>query len=355
MNISTIYFVFTHKKEHKPEELSIFRLMPFSGLLLKASLSINCINSAGNKLIKPLPTILFFVCFHLSLLFIALPSKAQPIPDWWKQTHQYDENLDWADYMTYTPAYFGPNALPVPELYDGVIGKNHQLEFSGNLFWGPGEQTQSLSTRLSYVFIPGRLSLSAWGVLGEHYRTSPEIRDQRASLIKEAEELVFIGDFYLATQFRVLEEKRYTPEILGEIVLKTASSSRSRGARFFDTPGYYFDLSFAKDLYSSQATLLKNIRLVAMGGFLCYQMNNNYQNDAPLYAAKLKLNFGALSWENGLGGYCGWTGKGDCPLVLRSRLDFMRGRNQVFVQYQAGLNDYIAHCLQAGWIFTFGQ
>ena len=280
---------------------------------------------------------------------------AQPIPDWWKQLHQYDEKLDWADYMTYTPAFFGPNALPVPELYDGIIGDRHQLEFSGSLFWGPGEQTQSLATRLSYVFVPGRLSLSGWGVLGEHYRTSREIRDQRASLIKEAEELVIIGDFYLATQFRVLAENRYAPEILGEIVLKTASSDRSRGARFLDTPGYYFDLSLAKDLYHSQAGLLKNIRLVAMGGFLCYQMNNNYQNDAPIYAAKLKLDFGALSWENGMGGYYGWTGKGDRPLVLRSRLDFETGKNKAFVQYQAGLNDYIAHCLQAGWVFTFGR
>lgn len=320
-----------------------------------SGLPADCIRPLCKRLFKALPEKFCSCCFVLSLLLIAPSIRAQPIPDWWKQLHQYDEKLDWADYMTYTPAFFGPNALPVPELYDGIIGDRHQLEFSGNLFWGPGEQTQSLATRLSYVFVPGRLSLSAWGVLGEHYRTSREIRDQRASLIEEAEELIFIGDFYLATQFRILAENRYVPEILGEIVLKTASSDRSRGARFFDTPGYYFDLNLAKDLYHSQAGLLKNIRLVAMGGFLCYQMNNNYQNDAPIYAAKLKLDFGALGWENGMGGYYGWTGKGDRPLVLRSRLDFETGKNKAFVQYQAGLNDYIAHCLQAGWVFTFGR
>ena len=153
----------------------------------------------------------------------------------------------------------------------------------------------------------------------------------------------------------MLAETRYRPEILGEIVLKTASSRRSRGARFFDTPGYYFDLTLGKDLYNSPAGLLKKLRLVAMGGFLCYQMNDHYQNDAPLYSGKIKLDFGRLSWDNGIGGYCGWTGKGDCPLVLRSRLNFHSAKSSAYIQYQAGLKDYITHSLQAGWVFTFGR
>lgn len=268
-------------------------------------------------------------------------------PSWWKSIHQYDPNKSWYQYMSYTSAFFGPNALPVPELYDGRLPMKHQAEVSTDVFWGYGDQTQSLSTRLSYAAIPGRLTLSFWGVLAEHYRTTTAVRDLRASQVLDAEETLLIGDLYLSTEMALLRENRWKPDLNLGIVLKTSASKTSSSARYFDTPGYYFNLTAGKSFYFRHA-FLDELRLVGNYGFLCYQLNSEFQNDAPLFGAKLQLKRQQWTFEGGIHGYSGWLDQGDKPLLLRGKLAFKSGATQLFLQYQEALRDYPYRRIQTG-------
>lgn len=283
------------------------------------------------------------------VLLCLLPSTASAlkIPQWWKEVHQYTADKHPYSYLTYSAAYFGPNALPVPELYDGRVPTRHQLEVSVDAFWGFGDETQSITSRLTYVPIPGKISISCWGVLAEHYKTTVAVRDQRASLVKSGEEIVLIGDAYLSTLYRVFKEKRFCPDVNLEFVLKTASSKTPYGARFFDTPGYWFDLTTGKSFLLSDS-FIREIRFVGLLGFLSYQMNSSYQNDAPLFGGKMVLSSKNYSFENGINGYSGWMDRGDNPLVLRSKLNLMHDRMKYFVQFQYALRDYPYYRLQAG-------
>ena len=81
----------------------------------------------------------------VSLFFYLVPASAYTpiIPQWWKDAHPYDPDKELYDYLTFTTAYFGPNALPVPELYDGRIPEKKQAELTADVYWGFGDKTQS--------------------------------------------------------------------------------------------------------------------------------------------------------------------------------------------------------------------
>lgn len=271
-------------------------------------------------------------------------------PQWWKDLHQYDLAKSWYQYMTYTSAFFGPNALPVPEAFDGRVPMKHQAEVSADVFWGYGDQTQSLSTRFVYAALPGRLSISGWGVLAEHYLTNLAVRDARASQLKNPEATLLVGDFYLSTLVGLLQENQWQPDLSLDIVLKTSSSKTSSSARYFDTPGYYFNLIAGKSLHFKNS-LLDEFRVVGNIGFLCYQLNNEYQNDAPLFGGKMLLTSGKWVLESGLYGYSGWLDQGDKPLVLRGKLNYKQGPATLFIQYQHSLRDYPFRRLQTGICF----
>ena len=271
---------------------------------------------------------------------------------WWKTVHGYVPGTDWYEYLTYTSAFMGPNALPVPEVYDGRVPEKNRMEVSADVFWGNGDRTQSLSTRWDWAAIPGRLSLSGWGVLAEHYHTSNAVRDQRASLVENPEETLLIGDLYLSALVRLLRETSRSPQVNLEVVLKTAASKTSAGARYMDTPGYLFNVTAAKS-WRTDPLWLDELRAVVNLGFLCYQLNGVHQNDAPVYGAKLMASRGNWTLEGGLHGYTGWTGKGDAPQVIRLKGQRRIGTLDVFLQYQHALRDYPYRRLQAGICVNF--
>jgi len=281
---------------------------------------------------------------------LAISVQALDPPQWWKAVHNYNPDKSWYQYMTYTTGYFGPNALPVPETYDGRIPMKHLAEVSTDVFWGYGDQTQSLTTRLVYAAIPGKLTLSGWGVLAEHYRTTNAVRDFRASQLENPEETLLIGDFYLSTLIGLLQEKRWQPDLNLEIVLKTSSSKTSASARYFDTPGYYFNLTAGKSIHI-KGSLLNELRFVGNLGFLCYQLNQEHQNDAPLFGGKILLYAKNWTVESGIQGYSGWLNQGDKPLVLRGKINYRSGPATLFLQYQHSLRDYPFRRLQTGVCF----
>ena len=294
-----------------------------------------------------------FCCLLLTFLLVVFAVRSAAPPIWWQNVHGYDSNKSWYDYLTYTPSFFGPNALPVPEIYDGRVPEKNQLELTSDVFWGFGDQTQSLSGRFVWTPLPKRLSLSIWGVLGENYKTTRAVRDDRASMVESGKGQVLIGDLYLSSLIGVLQENRLMPSVVLDVVLKTASATSPRTARFMDTPGYWFNTSVGKTL-PLFANVLNEFRLVANIGFLCYQLNQVHQNDVVLFGAKTLLTAGRLTLEGGINGYKGWLKKGDSPLVLRSKLNYHNKSGTFFVQYQHALRDYPFQRIQTGYVYEFG-
>jgi hypothetical protein len=301
---------------------------------------------------KPSPSHCLKTAFSILFCLLTNSALAEYPPEWWKAVHDYNPDKSWYQYMTYTSAYFGPNALPVPETYDGRIPVKHQFEISTDVFWGYGDQTQSFSARLVYAAIPGKLTISSWGVLAEHYRTTDAIRDLRASQVEDPEEILFLGDFYISTMIGLLQEKHWQPDLNLELVLKTASSKTATNARYFNTPGYYFNLTAGKSIHFLGSPF-EELRFVGNVGFLCYQLNQEDQDDAPLFGGKMLLNIGSWTIETGINGYSGWLNQGDKPSVLRGKFNYKSGSATFFLQYQHALKDYPYKRLQTGVRFDF--
>ncbi len=301
------------------------------------------------KAVRPLLLTLFILSF-------AAQVKGWERPQWWFDMHEGKWiRDDWWLAYTLSSAYFGPNALPVPEWKTGKIPEHSAIEASADFFAGGGDWTQSLSLRFEYVPLPGRISIEAWGVLYEHYTITRATRDLRCSMlyIPDGEETgssnTWIGDFYISTNIAILREAERRPDLMLRLVLKTASSSDLRYSRFFDTPGYMFDFTCGKTWQGPKVAF----RLSGDVGFLCYQRNERLQDDALMLSLNTSFIWERLTWENGTGGYWGWANNGDHPWVIRSRLSAEALKGKLFLQYQYGIEDCAPHRLQLGYCYTF--
>lgn len=291
----------------------------------------------------------------LAALCCTLFSFAQPAPDWWADLHGYvRQHGNMYALYTYTQGYFGPNALPLPEVQDARIPSHHSFELSSDVFWGDGDQTQNMAFHAEYI-ISDRASFSAWGTVLEHAQVTREVRDKRVSMAEDGRTFEMVGSIYFTTRIAIWHEQGFIPEIIANITMKTSSEKSQRNSRYFDTPGYYFMMESGKNVWQSQSAFVRRLRLVTNLGFLSYQMKNKYQNDAPIYALKLKADSGNLSTEAVFGGYEGWLKKGDQHRVLRFKATYHLPALDCFLQYQHGLKDAAPHRIQAGVRYQIGH
>ena len=194
-------------------------------------------------------------------------------------------------------------------------------------------------------------------VLLEYYQTSVEI--QALCGATQASGVEF-GDVYIQTRMSLLREQKSRPAIILNSTLKTASGGPVSTRRYFDTPGYYFDVEIAKSFYM-QTLLLDEIRVVGNVGFLCWETSGSLQNDAPMYGAKLILGKSNWRWENSISGYYGWIHSsalhnpagdyGDTALVYASKLNVKWNSVDMFAQYQYGITDFPYHQVRIGVVF----
>nr|MBX2817622.1 hypothetical protein [Saprospiraceae bacterium] len=79
-----------------------------------------------------------------------------------------------------------------------------------------------------------------------------------------------------------------------------------------------------------------------MMGFYAWQTHSNLhrQNDALLYGVGFNGRIQAWKWENSLGGYYGYLGNGDRPLLFRSQLLHESSSGSIGLLVSTGLQDY---------------
>lgn len=240
------------------------------------------------------------------------------------------------------PAFFGPNAFPVPDMLDGLTQRELHLELAGDGYWGhDGSRTADIFARVHVPLFTRWANLSIWMPIFGWY-------DQYDGKGHGA------GDVYLSTDVQVLHNEwfktpnaKYIPQMTLRLGMKTASGEQFHRRRHYDCPGYFFDLSIGQSIPLKHLTL----RFAGSAGFLCWQTDNGRQNDAFMYGLQAKLRHEYFSVQATWGGYVGWEHYGDAPMTIKARVAGHVKGFEPYVQYQYGIHDYPFHQLRIGLVY----
>jgi hypothetical protein len=274
------------------------------------------------------------------LLVISFILFGQTDYQWWNKKHDYDGSQSWIEYLILSPAYMGPNALPVPEMYSSIPA-GHYVETGTEGHYSKGDQTANLYLGYNFPLFSDRASMQISYRPVEIYRTDTVTRDLRRSRELEPEGYSF-GDIYVTTYVQLIRNHDRLPDLMISANIKTASGTNLDGARHTDTPGYWFDATFGKKIIPG-GNRISYFQVYGKAGFYSYQTytKNRYQNDAFLYGAGILTAFRNITIQNQLTGYAGYFQNGDRPLVYRLIIERgTTGRIGFRCMFQQGLHDF---------------
>lgn len=243
------------------------------------------------------------------LFWFASPGRTQDF-GWWNELVKWDGVSHWSEYLTYTPRYFGPNALPIPEIKNGRLHSDSQIEMGAMAHYGKGDKTQNIVTRLFYPIAANKVGLQLYIVPLERYAIDAQTRDLRKARDFDGKGWA-VGDVHLSTWIQIFSDRNEWDGLL-TINLKTASGSNRAATRYTDGSGYNFDFSAGK---SKGAW-----RPYAQVGFYVWETNDdkNPQNDAFSFGIGTDYTLEKWTFNTQLGGYLGYKGDGDKPMAFRA-------------------------------------
>lgn len=310
--------------------------LPIAGLMADNGIIMDIPSST------PLRTIASMVVLLPALLWSASLSAETVItmPDRSEKTHM-------------APAYFGPNAFPVPVMLDDAVSRRLEISLRGDYFMGGyGDHTCSLMGTLRIPLFSPCVNLVAWMPVAEYYRLSPGWVAHAPIPPGTPVRGWTTGTVFLSTDILLWREGKYRPAIAVRACLRTAAERDMTAARNYDCPGYFFDASLGKE-FDLRNNVLKSLRIAAGGGFLCWQTGNGRQNDATMYAVKLTARMRHVTISQDLRGYAGWEHDGDCPMVMKTAASARFGRYTPYIEYQKGLKDYPYQQFSVGMKLSF--
>lgn len=219
-----------------------------------------------------------------------------------------------------SPEFMGPNALPVPEIRNGKISEDFNLKIAFESHSSPGDKTKNLFTELFIPIVSNKVGLMLSVVPIEYFDVNQATLEKRKIVSTDGKGQAG-GDIYVGTHIQVFKDHNFIPDVLLNINIKTASGTNLEAARYTDSPGYAFDVSFGKEI-ALGSEVFKSIRLYGTFGFNVFQTHRTdfLQNDTYMYGVGFDLNFNKLQFKNAIGGYRGHVGDGDRPAVFRSTL-----------------------------------
>ena len=254
------------------------------------------------------------------------------------------------------PAYFGPNAFPVPDMLDGRTSSNLKLELYGDCLLGTttgnvaDDVTGDLFAKLTIPLFTPKANLTVWMPIFEYFYTSADVNAMRRLPHSGDLQGMDSGDIYVSADVRILSQEKHHIDIAARAVLKTASANQFAKGRCYDAPGYFFDVAFGRGF---ELGTYSNLRLALSGGFLCWQTDNGRQNDAVMYGALLAYNYKRFSIDTCFGGYAGWENDGDRPMTLKTSLSYRFGDFSLRVMHQVGFKDWPYHQIRLGATYSF--
>lgn len=211
------------------------------------------------------------------------------------------------------PGRMGYNALPPLRNPDPVIGEHLELELSAQTqASSPFAARDAAATPYFRVTVPigGVGALEVDGVPLELFQVSSATQARLGARQRAG---VAPGDLRVAARFQLADERRRSPALGVQVVVKTTTGKGLDALRFTNAPGYTFDLLAGKDLLTTPPLTL---RALAKLGFLAWQVGEGRQDDAVDFGATLRARFASgVSLAAELRGYAGWR-EDDTPIAL---------------------------------------
>ena len=258
----------------------------------------------------------------------------------------------WWEGNRVSPLYFGPNALPVPDMLDGRVAPRLYAELAGDIHKGfYGDMTETVSAKVNIPLFTSRVNLSVWMPVVEFYQYTPRALEhfQPREYTERGHQ---VGNVYVSVDIHVFRERRIMPDISVRAAIITASGDGDEYARYYDAPGYFFDASVGKSFRLGEG-FFRSVRVAASGGFLCWQVTQTGQNDAVMYGLMASLSTSVAELSCAWQGYTGWIGNGDRPMVLKASLSFPVKGFRPLLAYEYGLRDWPFHHFRIGLGYTF--
>jgi len=289
--------------------------------------------------------------FFTLACFSIVCAQAQEDWSWWNETHGWESGMPgWRSFLTISPGYLGPNALPVPDVANGLLEKTKSVKLSSDFHFRKGDHTQNLAGRFYFPF-SDKIAIEVYGVWLEHYAMSDAIRDERAARDRDGNGLA-IGDLYFGTSIQLVKDRKF-PNTLVRMVGKTASGRPFDAARYSDSPGYFFDFSFSKEVPHLMGRM--NGLPFASFGFYSWQTNdmNNLQNDALMYSAGFEFSNEKWTVTNSVSGYSGYKNERDQPAVYTFSAKKALKKNALQFQYICGLHDWKYQTIKLAYLWQW--
>lgn len=237
-------------------------------------------------------------------------------------------------------------------MLSGKVSENIKLEISASAYgntkfsWRE-DRTEELSVKLTLPLFTPKANLVVWSQALEGFRTGPAVNGYKGMAGKSSG--IKVGDIYVSTDIQLFSQEKHCVDVALRAALKSASGGDYEKARFYDSPGYFFDIAASRMFRFSGFSLTCAVST----GFLCWQTGVNAQNDAVMYGVIADLNTRVLNLKLHYGGYVGWQKNGDRPMVIRVDL-YKRWRSLNFlVGYENGLHDFPYRRLKVGVEIAF--
>ena len=272
------------------------------------------------------------------------PIDSDPNRNWDGITH-------WSRYIVISPGFMGPNALPVPEIKKGIIENRIEFELSQQNHFSKHDKTFNLFSRLYIPFANNKIAIEFYMVPVEYFSMDTCLRYKRKTFKLDGEGFA-VGDLYFSTIVQILKNHKNLPDIALRLACRTASGGKFTAARFTDTPGYFFDLSFGKKILMNSKRI-ENINAFGMAGFYSWQTYSvsHRQNDAFLFGFGADINTKKFSISNAVAGYLGYCQNLDKPIVYRFHISKNAKHFDFRIGYQAGLQDLLYNTINFSVIY----
>ncbi len=278
--------------------------------------------------------------------------KAQDF-NWWANLVKWDGITPWQRYLIYTPAYLGPNGLPVPFITNGSIDSINSVSLTGNFHFSKGDNTQNFSVYGNYCLVKEKVAFDIFWVPYERFQMSHTIKEERHVFSHYYYDESAHGEIHLNTNIQLLNKWRDKFHLALRVGYRFPTSNGLGMARFTDAPGYYIDVSTAKTFSKSSSW-----KLIAMAGLYVWQTNleGRRQNDAFLFGGGAEWNRSGWRLQVYASGYLGYMNNlGDKPVLFRTGLEKRGRRIHAVLKLQQGISDFQYSSIESGIRYTFND
>ncbi len=272
---------------------------------------------------------------------------------WWNEIHGWEQgDPGWRNWLNISPGFLGPNALPVPPIKTGIIEGPFSLEMTASAHFLKGDPTQDISGKLFIPFVDNKIAVEVYGVIFEYYSFTEDIRDERFARDKDGEGTA-MGDMYFSTLIQIAKDRKF-PNTLLRLATKTASGNNLQAARYTDSPGYFFDVSFSKNFFTRHNYTIKPFGSL---GFYSWQTNDELrlQNDALMYSGGYEISKNSWLASASISGYSGYKNERDRPAQLNFDLSKNFNAKSVKLYYIHGLREWSYNTFRISFILNLND